>query len=392
MFEIAPRPLTPQDLVDDLVLTSVDGVGPISYRRLCQRFGTAAAALKASADELRRVEGVGTKLAGAITSARKHDDVAEMIKLCERESIEIVSVRDPRYPPRLRAIHAPPSFLFVRGSLANATPLFDRPCLAIVGTRRASSYGLAQAQKLAKEATQAGLLIVSGLAHGIDAAAHRGAIEAGGDTVAVLGGGVLNVTPSAHRELGNEIVAHGCLVSEYWPHHEPSMATFPQRNRIVSGISLGVLIVEAPPKSGALITANLARKQGRVVMAIPGGVDSDNARGCHTLIRSGAILVESMSDILAALAFTATTPSLVPKSTATLFETPPTPQSPLAPQPTLTPNEQTIYDAIGTGGHTIDEVLETTTLGIGVVLATIGQLELRRVVKRGEGNRLQRLV
>lgn len=401
-MDVAPQPLSLEEITDDLALTLVDGVGPITYRRLCARFGTAAAVLKASPQAWRQVEGVGAKLAEAIASARERRGVAELQELCRREAIEILSVRDPRYPRRLRTIHAPPSFLYVRGSLTSGALIVERPCLAMVGTRRASPYGLAQAERLAAEATRAGLLVVSGLAHGIDAAAHRGALAAGGETIAVLGGGVLRITPPAHRPLGDEIAARGCLMSEYHPHQEPSQATFPQRNRIVSGLSLGVLIVEAPVESGALITARQAREQGRVVMAIPGGVDTDRARGCHALIRAGAILVESLDDILNALTFAPATPPSIPASSVVRASDTQSVRSPKtqrlesahasllaqAPAPVLTPNEQAICDAIPPQGTTIDEVIATTALGVGTVLATISQLEMRRLIRRGEGNSL----
>lgn len=288
---------TPNELVDDILLSTVDGVGPLTAERLVEYFGSASEVLRASRRDLERVEKVGPTLARKISQAREACDVDALIRFCEENGIEIVAFRDARYPERLREIDNSPRLLYVRGSFAPE----DRTAIAIVGTRGATRYGLDQARRLGRELAEAGFTVVSGLALGIDGAAHRGALEVGGRTLAALGGGVAKVYPREHEDLARLIADSGAVFSEYHPLTSPLAGNFPARNRIVSGLSLGVLVVESPLRSGSLITARLAAEQNREVFALPGPVDRETSRGCHRLLREGAALVESVEDVLAAL-------------------------------------------------------------------------------------------
>ncbi len=281
-------------LLDALRLSMISGVGPRIRKALIERFGSARAVLAAAPSELREVQGVGPKLVRKIADADHELDVQAEIDLCRRRGIKILVESDPDYPRALREIHDPPGVLFVRGALKPD----DALAVGIVGTRHGTQYGLRTAERLAGSLARAGLTIVSGLARGIDAAAHRGALAAGGRTIAVLASGVTNIYPPEHDRLAEEVAAHGALVSEAPPGGEPLAGMFPQRNRLISGLSLGVIVVEAADRSGALITARHAMEQGREVFAVPGNVDSRTSRGCHRLIRDGARLVESADDVL----------------------------------------------------------------------------------------------
>ncbi len=287
----------PNELIDDILLSTVDGVGPLTAERLIAYFGSASEVLRASRRDLERVDKVGPTLARKISQAREACDVEALLRFCEENGIEIVAFRDARYPARLREIDNPPRLLYVRGSFAPE----DQTAIAIVGTRGATRYGLDQARRLGRELAEAGFTVVSGLALGIDGAAHRGALEVGGRTLAALGGGVAKVYPREHEDLARLIADSGAVFSEYHPLTSPLAGNFPARNRIVSGLSLGVLVVESPLRSGSLITARLAAEQNREVFALPGPVDRETSRGCHQLLREGAGLVESVEDVLAAL-------------------------------------------------------------------------------------------
>ena len=363
------------ELESSLRLSLVPGVGPRLGQALLDRFDTADAVLSATAAELRGVSGVGEKVCRAIITARDHIDAAAELDFCRRRGIAVLTQADPDYPRLLREIHDPPGVLFSKGELAPQ----DGLAIGIVGTRHATRYGLQQAGRLAGELARTGLTIISGLARGIDAAAHRGALEAGGRTIAVLGGGLARIYPPEHIELAHEITAAGALLSEAPPRFEPRGATFPQRNRLISGLSLGVIIVEAPSRSGALITARHAYEQGREVFAVPGPIDSRNSRGCHRLIRDGAKLVESIDDVLEELG-----PLVEP--------TPDEDGRPLRHPAELKLNdlERRVLDHIETRATRIDHVVVATGLSAQQVLSTINVLEIRRLIDRVSGHSVAR--
>ena len=366
---------TREDLAHTLRLSLIPGVGPLTRQALLERFGSAEAVLSAPPSQLQGVPGVGPKLTRRISSAHHEIDVEEEIAVCREHGVAIVTEADEQYPRVLREIHDPPGVLFVKGSLQPR----DGMAIAIVGTRHATQYGLKQAERLAGSLARAGLTVVSGLARGIDAAAHRGALQAGGRTLAVLGSGVLNVYPPEHERLAEEVVSHGALLSEAPPRAEPLGGMFPQRNRIISGLSLGALIVEAGDRSGALITARHAMEQGREVFAVPGRVDGRTARGCHRLIRDGAKLVETADDVLEEL--------------GPLVEAAPGDDGHLVRHPAelvLNEVEQKVLAAVDTESTLVDDVVAATGLAVPQVLSTISVLEMRRLVRRLSGTSVVR--
>jgi DNA processing protein len=342
---------------------------------LLERFGTCAAALAAPAEQLRQVPGIGPRLCDRIRRAGEID-VDREIELCRQHQIDIIPEADRRYPGLLREIPDPPGVLFRRGDSLPG----DQLALAIVGTRHATRYGLRQAERLAGGLARAGMTIVSGLARGIDAAAHRGSLDAGGRTIAVLGSGVLRVYPPEHAELANAIVRQGAVLSELPPLQQPMSGTFPQRNRLITGLSLGVLVVEAAERSGALISATHAAEQGREVFAVPGPADSRTSRGCHRLIRDGAKLVENVEDVLEEL--------------GPLFEPMRRDDGQTLRHPAelqLNPQERQVLDAIATEPTDMDQLVRSTGLPAQRVLATICVLEIRHLIRRIGGNCVVRL-
>jgi len=364
------------ELVDAMRLSMTFGVGPLTRRRLLERFGSARAVLEAAPSELLEVEGVGPKLTERIVRSAQEVDVGAEIEICRENNVDILIESDPRYPRALCEVPDPPGLLFVRGTIDQR----DAMSIGIVGTRHGTQYGLRQANRLAASLARAGLTIVSGLARGIDAAAHRGALEAGGRTLAVLGSGVLNIYPPEHGQLAEEVIAHGALISEQPVHSPPLSGTFPQRNRIISGLSLGVIVVEAAERSGALITSRHAMEQGRDVFAVPGPVDSRASRGCHRLLRDGAILVESADDVLEHL--------------GPLVEAMPRDDGSTVHHPAellLNEVEGKVLQTIRSDATRIDEIIVQSGLPVPQVLATISVLEMRRLIRRLSGTTVIRL-
>ena len=365
-----------EQFVDTLRLALVPGVGPRLRQVLLERFETPSRVLAAAPSDLRSVSGIGPKLANKIAESADSNEAEKQIALCCENNIKILVADDPAYPRVLQEIHDPPAVLFVRGELTSA----DALAMAIVGSRHATPYGKTQAQKLAGALARAGMTIVSGLARGIDAAAHRGALEAGGRTVAVLGSGVLNIYPSEHVELADEICEHGAVISENAPHFAPMSGSFPQRNRIVSGLSMGVVVVEAAERSGALISARHAMEQGREVFAVPGRIDSRMSRGCHRLLRDGAALIESVDDVLETLG-----PLVEPMTQADGTEV----HHPAELQ--LNDIERQVLAAIDTETTPLDAVAAGSGLPIHQVLSTVSVLEMRRLVRRPSGSTVVRV-
>jgi len=362
-------------LADALTLMLVSGVGPITRRALLDRFGSAAAVLSASNAQLRQVRGVGPELARRLTAARREINAQDEIQICGENEIEILVEWDDAYPALLREIPDPPGVLFVRGDLLPQ----DGLAVAVVGTRHATQYGLRQAERLAGGLARAGLTIVSGLARGIDAAAHRAALVAGGRTIAVLGCGVLEIYPPEHADLAREISQSGALVSESPPRMKPMSGLFPQRNRVITGMSLGVVVVEAAERSGALVSARHAMEQGREVFAVPGPIDSRMSRGCHALLRDGARLVESVDDVLEELGPLC---FAVPDAAGRSIHHP--------AELHLNEQEQAVLDAIHGASTSVDEICAASRIPVHRVLATLSVLESRRLIRRLSGTRVAR--
>jgi DNA processing protein len=371
----SPPPSTHDSLIDSVRLSMVSGIGPRLRKALLEEFGSASAVFAAAPADLRRVQGIGAELTRRIAVAKDELDVHAELDTCAANNVTILTDTDPAYPRSLREIYDPPGVLFMRGEIRPQ----DALAVAIVGARHATQYGLAQAERLAGSLARAGITIISGLARGIDAAAHRGALAADGRTIAVLGSGVLNLYPPEHAELAEQVTGRGALVSEAPPHSPPLGGAFPQRNRIISGMSLGVLVVEASTNSGALITARHAMEQGREVFAVPGRIDSRVSHGCHRLIRDGAKLVETADDVLEELG-----PLVAPARSAD--------GQPVHHPAELLLNdvEQSVLAVVSSDPTTIDAVVAASGLPTPQVLSTISVLEMRRLVRRLGGNRVCR--
>lgn len=359
-----------------LRLVLVSGVGPLTRQALLARFGSPSAVLAASLDQLDEVPGVGPKLARRIVLAPREIDVAEELEVCAAHQIRVLLETDPEYPARLKTIPDPPGALFVRGTLQPA----DALAVAIVGTRHATQYGLQTAERLAYGLSQAGYTIVSGLARGVDAAAHRGALAARGRTLAVLGSGILNLYPPEHAELAEQVQAQGAVISEAPPRMPAQSGMFPQRNRVITGLCLGTIVVEAADRSGALVSALHALEQGREVFAVPGRVDSRMSRGCHQLLRDGATLVESIDDVLAQLG---------PLTSAAAWSD--GREIRHAAELQLNDVEQQVLAAIDTSATLVEVVVERSGLAVQRVLATLTVLEMRRLIRRLSGGSVCRV-
>ncbi len=364
------------DRVNYIQLAMTAGVGPLTMARLLDRFGNATEVLQASPQSLAEVDGVGVALCRKIRSTEFRDQAFIALEACEELAIRVLCPWDTEFPRVLRELPDPPMLLFIRGSLVKT----DALALAIVGTRGASQYGRSQAERFSRSLARAGLTIVSGLARGIDAAAHMGALEAGGRTVAVLSSGVAEIYPPQHQALAEQIVGRGALVSEMPPGTKPRKGMFPQRNRLISGLALGTLVIEAAEHSGALITARLAGEQGREVFALPGLVSNPNSRGCHRLIRDGAYLVEDPDDIIQQLGPMVEGVQLSPNQTVRH-----------AAELQLNEQENAVLQAIDVQPTDINAVVVTSGLPVPRVLSTLSVLEMRRLVRRVSGQLVQRI-
>lgn len=357
-----------------LHLTS--GVGPTIFRQLLATFGSPAKAIRADRAALASVKGIGSIRADRIVSARREVDVDKELKLIAKAGVDLLCWDNPAYPVGLRNIYDPPPVLYVDGKLQPE----DASAIAIVGTRRPSRYGLEQAQRFGAALARAGFTIVSGLARGIDSAAHQAAIKAGGRTIAVQGCGLSRVFPPENTDLYQDITAHGAVISEFPMLAEPLRENFPKRNRIISGLSLGVLVIEGPVRSGAMITARTATEQGREVFALPGRIDSLTSRGTNLLIKDGACLVSSLDDILNELSEL----GQVMRAGTEQADKPPT--APALPA-NLSTTERSLLAAAADEPLTIDEFCAATELSAGQVASTITILQLKGLISPLAGAR-----
>lgn len=360
-----------------LALTLAAHIGGALLGRLVEAFGGAAPALRASARDLARVPGIGEDTARALASADHEAAVAEELRRVQRLGLTLLVWGDADYPENLRTIPSPPPVLYVKGRMDPA----DRAAVAVVGARRATPYGEQVAERLARDLAARGITVVSGLAYGIDGAAHRGALKGRGRTVAVLGGGIGCLHPAGHRELADRIQASGALVSEFPVLGRPLPENFPRRNRIISGLSLGVVVVEASLTSGALITARHGLEQGREVFAVPGPITARQSQGCNRLLKSGAKLTESWEDVMAELAGQL-------KAAPGVRSLPePAPAQPLPP---LTDSERRIYELLESGPLSIDAIIGRLDLQPGVAASTLVGLEMKGAVHQRAGKVFER--
>jgi DNA processing protein len=284
--------LIPADALHWLALEAVPGLGPETARRLLDQFGDIAGVFSAPHAALKTL--VDAKIADALVQPVDPAVHQPALDWLSAPDAHLITWFDPAYPETLRNLPAPPMWLYLKGDPA----VLSRPLFAIVGSRNATPQGKRDAEAFAQSLAEAGLTIVSGLAEGVDTAAHKGGLAGNGSGVAVVGTGLDRVYPAKNRDLAHKLAAGGALVSEFALGTQPKPGHFPRRNRIISGLSLGVLVVEAAPQSGSLITARLAAEQGRDVFALPGSIHSPLSKGCHQLIKQGAKLVESAADIL----------------------------------------------------------------------------------------------
>jgi DNA processing protein len=358
-----------------LGLRSIPGVGLVLGQRLLQRFGSPAAVFQASLSELVTVKGITPALARAIVGFRDWDKLEESLARLTAQGVEMVTREDPHFPARLREIPYPPPFLLIKGTLAPA----DGLAVAMVGTRGASYYGLKAGRRLAGALAARGVTVVSGLARGIDTATHQGALEMSGRTLAVLGCGLDVIYPPENHKLYQEIPEHGALISEFPLGAPPEARNFPIRNRIISGLALGVVVIEAGIKSGTAITVRYALDQGREVMAVPGPIDSPTSAGPHRLIQEGAKLVQDVEDILQELPgwrqgpgplFTPAAASNRVAETADTVR--PAPEDPLLP-------------LLGSEPVQLEELVQAARLPAKDVLTRLTLLELQGLVKELPG-------
>lgn len=378
-------------LLAHLTLALVPELGPVRTRAVLAHFGGPEAALQATVDQLREVESIGPRLAARFADAFRTADPTAELALIQKHGVRLIPCDSLEYPVRLSSLTDAPALLYLRGELTAA----DNRAVAFVGSRSCTAYGLRIAERLAAGVAAAGWTVVSGLARGIDAAAHRGALDAGGRTVAVLAGGLRKIYPPEHAVLADHVANQGALITETPMTVDPQPGMFPARNRIVSGLSQAVVIVEANARSGALITARHAADQGREVYAVPGAVDSPASAGCLELLRTGARLVRSADDILEDLAGLSgdggAVPSprpLPPKSGKSLFDAPATP-SPAGPLPGLNGNLLRAWESLATPRHA-DELARELSVPPGELAGVLLQLEMKRVVRRLPGNRWER--
>jgi DNA processing protein len=354
------------------IVNLVPGIGPVMVKRLVDRFGTLDRALVAREADLRSVEGIGPELARKLSSWETTAPVEKERNWAAELGLQVVTPADASYPASLREIYDPPLVLYIKGKIPETWPRG----VAVVGSRETSHYGLENAKKLGYQIAYAGVPVISGLARGIDTAAHLGALAAKGTTWAVLGCGLDQMYPPENDSLAAKIVeSGGCLISELPLGTAPDKSTFPMRNRIVSGLGFGTLVIEAGRRSGALITARQALDQGRQVFAVPGRIDNPLAQGCHQLIKEGAKLVEGVEDILNELEF------LIPRESVV---------TPRALPENLSAEESAIYAAIELDETPIDAITQATGLPSGTVSSSLLRLEMRKLVKQLPGKRFVR--
>jgi DNA processing protein len=354
-----------------VALNMVEHVGPVRVRQLLQHFGDAVSILKASKQQLLRVHGIGEDTAEAIASWEKEIDLAGELKRCEEFGCHVITHDDQDYPELLRQIYDPPIVVYVKGGLTNK----DKNGVAIVGSRQTTHYGIEVARKLAYQLAYIGVTVVSGGARGIDTAAHQGALSGKGRTVCVLGTGINIVFPAENGELFERIAASGAVITQYPFNRKADKQSFAIRNRIVAGMTLGTVVVEANLTSGALITANFATEYGRQIFAVPGRIDSPRSKGCHELIKKGAKLCEGAEDILSEFEY------LFPASN----RPPSVSETGILPTLELSENEQKVYDVLDGDPTPIDDVIRRSGLPSSTVSVALLSLEMKRTVRQMPG-------
>lgn len=358
------------NLLPWLTLKSVPGVGNLLFKRLIDRFGSPEQVLGASPEALESVEGINNNLSLAITRFKPNDRLKSELDLIFKKKYRIIPVTDADYPSLLKEIPDPPPFLYVHGTLPDT-----RRGISVVGSRNATGYGIRTTRRLCRDLAGLGWTVISGMALGIDTAAHEGTLAGGGKTVAVLGSGLERVYPRENRALFNNIAENGAVISELPLQAEPDAHHFPARNRIISGMSLGTVVVEAAKRSGSLITARLAAEQNREVFAVPGSIQSFKSSGTHLLIKQGAKLVEQTRDIVEELSPMLLTPSAgstdIEADDKRLIDLP--------------PGEKQIALTLDAYPIHIDELTRNTELPASTVSSLLLSLELKGIARQLPG-------
>lgn len=389
-----------QETRNILHLSLIQGVGTKSAQFLIDIFGSAEKVLHATASELKKIEGLSTKLKSSLLEKQLGCPLERELELIQEFGCHIITFYDEAYPPLLKQIDTPPLLLYVRGELRPE----DNLSIAIVGSRNAKDYGRRVSYQLAHQLVNRGMTVVSGFAMGIDTCAHRGALEAGGRTIAVFGNGLSLIYPAGNKELVDKVIESGALISEFPMGMKPMSENFPRRNRIISGLTLGTVVVEASNRSGALITARLASEQGREVFAVPGEIFSELSTGTHSLIDKGAKLIGTVDDLIDALPqhtihqIAASKPAIaqqknrevshvpeVGKNKTKPIEKTPEQALPVTPPPDLTDDEKTIFDAIEVPSSHIDTIVRMTQMPISQVSSVLLMLELKGVIQQLPG-------
>jgi DNA processing protein len=364
---------SPQDPGDWLALSTVPNVGPIRFISLVKHFGSPEAVLSASEKELADFPDVGPVIASNIKNKVDWKLVEKQLELMKKKKVSLLTFKNQVYPENLKSIYDPPPFLFIKGEIKKE----DKNAIAIVGCRAASQYGKQIAEKIGRELARRKITIISGLAWGIDSIGHLAALKENSRTIAVFGSGLDVIYPSENRELAERIIQNGAILSEFFLETKPERQNFPKRNRLISGLSLGVVIIEAGEKSGALLTAKHALEQNREVFAIPGNVGSKTSEGTNKLIKEGAKLVTKVEDILEELTMITTVwqkeKSKMEKDLSQLSEV-----------------EKNTYNLITDKPYHIDKIAQDTRMTTSQTLSILLSLELKGFIKQLSGKQFVR--
>ena len=370
------------DIANWIRLIRADGIGPKTFQRLLDKFHTVDTILGASAYELTKVDGIGNHTAEKIRRSIDNFNVDKELALAAKLDISVINMLDERYPPALKQIYDPPPVLYVKGDFTRS----DSLAVAIVGCRRCTTYGSEQASRFAYMLANAGFTIVSGMARGIDTAAHRGALNAKGRTIAVQGCGLANIFPPENKQLFGLIADSGACVSELPLTYEPLAENFPARNRIIAGLTMGTIVIEATARSGALLTANAAMSSNREVMAMPGKIDSPASKGTHRLIKDGAKLIETIEDVMEALGYIghglkdhAARAEMQSEEAVekTLFD---------VDRLNLSDVEKSVYHSFDGEPLHVEQIISDCSLSAGQVSSALISLRLKGLIKQLPGN------
>lgn len=356
-----------------VALNMMEKVGPVGVRALTEVLGSAGLIFDADKTDLMKADGVGPEVASAIISQRDKVDWEGELDRAEKAGARIVTRVDSEYPASLKEIHDPPLALYVQGSFESR----DKNSIAVVGTRRPTLYGKETTARLSAQLVKCGFTVVSGMAEGIDTVAHETSLKANGRTLAVMGSGLDCIYPASNKDLAARISGRGAVVTEFPFGRRPDKTTFPMRNRIVSGMTMGVVVVEAGARSGAIITVNQALDQGRAVFAVPGRIDSNASKGTNELIRQGARLVTGIDDVLAEFEFLFPEPGL--KAV----------KEPAAIKVVLQPKEEVLVGFLAEGARDVDSLIRLSGMGAAEVNATLIALEMKRVIRMMPGRMVE---